>query len=311
VWVSDRGIVLYDDAGDPTHMVGVMKDVTQERAAEAAIRESAELYGTLFRRATNPAFHVDGSGRFIDANAAFLRVLDMTEADVLKRKCSDILPPTLCRALERSSEPDERAPILETEVCGRGQPRHLMVTIVPCKVGDRFTRFGLCTDITDHHTMRTDLELSRASLREQAVSLEERNVALRVILDQRAQDRVDLERTIAQNLETMVEPVITRLLARLGKTPEGIQLETIRQSIREITHPARRLGGSSLAEVQLTRREVEIVNLTRLGKSSEQMAVVLFLSPATIAYHRQNIRRKLGLLGKSTRLSSYLAVTHA
>ena len=76
VWVSDRGVVLCDDAGEPTHMVGVMKDVTRERAAETAIRESAEIYGTLFRRTTNPAFRVDEEGRFVDANEAFLSVLD-------------------------------------------------------------------------------------------------------------------------------------------------------------------------------------------------------------------------------------------
>lgn len=310
VWVSDRGIVLYDDAGEATHIVGVMKDVTHERAAETAIRESAEVYGTLFRRTTNPAFRVDEEGRFVDANDAFLSVLDKGVEAVLGITCDELLPAEFCDWLRHSSETQESSPNLEIEIRGAGQPRQLMATIVPCVVNGSLTRFGLCTDITEHHSLRAELELSQASLHEHAVSLEERNVALRVILDQRAQDRADLERRIIQNVRTLVEPPVKRLLAHLGNTPEATQLEMIQQSILEITQSKRRIGSVSLEHAEFTPREVQILNMIRLGKSTDEMAAALFVSSATIAYHRQNIRRKLGLFGKGTRLRTYLAVPH-
>lgn len=307
VWVSDRGVVLCDEDGEATHMVGVMKDVTYERAAESAIRESAEMYGTLFRRAANPAFRLDAEGHFIDANEAFLTVLGKDAGDVLGVGCEQLLPAEVCEVLRRTSESEEHPPNFEIEIWREGQPRHLMMTIVPSVVNGSLTVFGLCTDITEHHRLRTELELSRASLHEQAGLLEERNVALRVILDQRGQDRADLERTIVQNVRTMVEPAIKKLLARLEGTPEATQLEMIHQSIREITQSERRIGNVSLEGTRFTPREVQILNMIRLGKTNNEMAAALFVSSATIAYHRQNIRQKLGLLGKSTRLRSYLA----
>jgi PAS domain S-box-containing protein len=310
VWVSDRGVVLYDNHGEATHVVGVQKDVTQERAAALAIRESAEIYGTLFRRAKNPAFRVDAEGHFIDANEAFLAVLGKEADEILGVDCSSILPTKLCEALCVPPDDTEDSPNLELEIRGAGQTRRLLVTIVPCVVNQSLTRFGLCTDITEHHRLRTELERSQVSLHEQAQALEERNVALRVILEQRGRDRADLEHTIVQNVQTMVEPSIARLLARLGDTPERTQLEMIQQSIREITQSERRIGSVALESSQFTPREMQILDMIRLGKTNDEVAAALYVSPAAVAYHRQNIRRKLGLIGKRARLQTYLAVPH-
>lgn len=309
VWVSDRGVVLRDEDGEATHMVGVMKDVTSERIAESAVRESAEIYGTLFRRAINPAFRLDAEGHFIDANEAFLTVLGKDAGDVLGVECEQILPADACAKLRHTSESEEHSSNFEIEIWSEGKPRQLMMTIVPSVVNGGLTVFGLCTDITEHRRLQTELELSRASLHEQARLLEERNVALRVIMDQRGQDRAALERTIVHNVRTMVDPAIERVLARLEDRPEATQIEMIQQSIHEITQSERRIGDVSLEDTRFTPRELQILNMIRLGKTNNEMAAALFVSSATVAYHRQNIRQKLGLLGKSTRLRSHLAVS--
>jgi len=46
-WIRTRGKVLYDDAGKPVRMLGTMFEITAEKQAELALRESEERYRQL------------------------------------------------------------------------------------------------------------------------------------------------------------------------------------------------------------------------------------------------------------------------
>lgn len=52
-------------------------------------------------------------------------------------------------------------------------------------------------------------------------------------------------------------------------------------------------------DVQLSRREKEIVKLIGEGKTSQEIADTLFIGKATVDTHRKNILKKLNLQGKS------------
>jgi two-component system nitrate/nitrite response regulator NarL len=52
-------------------------------------------------------------------------------------------------------------------------------------------------------------------------------------------------------------------------------------------------------EVQLSKREKEIVKLVGEGKTSQEIADLLFIGKATVDTHRKNILKKLNLQGKS------------
>ena len=70
ILVRDRGVILVDEEGHSTHMIGAIRNITPEREAERAQREAADLYHTLFAQAVNPAYHIAADGRFLDANDA-------------------------------------------------------------------------------------------------------------------------------------------------------------------------------------------------------------------------------------------------
>lgn len=53
------------------------------------------------------------------------------------------------------------------------------------------------------------------------------------------------------------------------------------------------------AEVPLSRREIEIVKLIGQGKTSQEIADLLFIGKTTVDTHRKNILKKLSLSGKS------------
>jgi PAS domain S-box-containing protein len=145
--------------------------------------------------------------------------------------------------------------------------------------------------------------------REAQHALEERNSALRVILEQRNRDRADLERNITDNLRHLVVPTLDRLSRSLRGRPEALQLEALRSTLEELLGPLGRVLNSSESGVKtlLTRREYEIAQLVRAGKTTDEIAEALYLSGATVAYHRVNIRRKLGLGPRSPHLATYLA----
>ena len=56
----------------------------------------------------------------------------------------------------------------------------------------------------------------------------------------------------------------------------------------------------------LTPAEIHIFELVRQGKTSKEIASLLNVSPSAISFHRNNIRKKIGLHNTSISLNSYL-----
>ena len=143
-------------------------------------------------------------------------------------------------------------------------------------------------------------------------ALEEHATALRVLLDQRRRDRTDLERNVTDNLRELVLPTLDRLARSLHARPEAAQLAALRTTLEEIVAPL--VGPDAAAGrngERLTRRELEIVQLIRAGRTTDEIAESLHLGRATVTYHRQNVRRKLGLGPRSPHLSAYLSARPA
>lgn len=309
VQVLDRGVVLSDEDGDSSHMIGAIRDVTSDRAAERALHEAAELYRTLFENAVNPAFQIAHDGRFLDANAAGVIFMETSRAQLLRRDVGALWG---CQALTAAHEAMSSGVTtsLELELEIGPTVKALAVTLVPCRFRGEPTCFALGTDISDHRTLRTALEESEASLRGQAAALSDANTALRVILEQRNRDRAELERTISDNVETVILPMLGRLVKPLAGTPEAIYLDAVQRSLREVVSPlAQALGPAAEAGLQLTPREREIAGLIRVGRSTSEIAEALYISPTTVSFHRKNLRRKLGLAPRGQQLASHLGQT--
>ena len=52
--------------------------------------------------------------------------------------------------------------------------------------------------------------------------------------------------------------------------------------------------------------KVDVANLIKQGKRNKDIASILHTSTRTIAFHRENIRKKIGIQGQKTNLRSYL-----
>ena len=306
VQVHDRGVVLRDEDGSASHMVGAIRDVTSDQEAERALHEAAELYRTLFENAVNSAFQIADDGRFLDANAAGALFMEMSRGQLLRRDVGALWGDRALQAVREATSSGVTA-TLELELEIGDAVKALAVTLVPCRFRGEDTCFALGTDVTDHRTLRKALEESEASLRRQAAALSDANTALRVILEQRNRDRAELERTISDNVETMILPMLGRLEKPLAGTPEAIYLDAVVRGLREVVSPlAQALGPAAEAGLPLTPREREIAGLIRMGRSTSEIAEALYISPTTVSFHRKNLRRKLGLGPRGQRLASHL-----
>jgi len=310
--IQDNGLLLLDDEGSVRHMVGVIRDVTQERDAQQALHDSQALYETLFRRATTPAIRVDEHGLYVDANDAFLACLGVSRDALAGMSIDDHFSSEAVGAIRESSFAKNEPLRVESHVDGPAGRLHLLLTVVPSHLGQESTFFVLAADVTHLLELQQALKDTAATLEDQASLLSDRNAALRVLLDARQQDRAILEREVVMNIEEAVEPFLESLRNRLFGTPEVhyldaamVGLDNLRDSFAHVQH--RCLG----RHLGLTRREQEIAGMIRAGKTTSDIADSLCLSPKTVGFHRTNIRRKLGLRRSGPRLGQYLASQQA
>jgi PAS domain S-box-containing protein len=281
VWVQDRGVIVRDEASRPVRMLGTMRDITREREAALALEEAAELHRTLFRGAANPAVHVDREGRYLDANAAALDLLECSREELLTRSFWTDFPGQMAGLVEQAFDSDTR---VESEVTVEVHttPRTLIVAIVPCRIAGRGTFFCLGTDISAHKLLQQRLE--------------DTNTALRVVLEQVNDDRLEIQKRITANVELLISPTLDRLDRQLGSRPEAALAHAVRDNLAEILRPfAVRLTSPGDSGHPLTRRELEVAGYIRMGKTTDQIAELMCLSRSAIQFHRGNIRRKLHL----------------
>ena len=307
VLVEDQGVVLVDQQGRPTNMVGAMRDLSGEREAQAARREADELQRVLFR-ISNPTWRVDAAGRYIDADSQALQFLQHGRDDMIGRTVRDDFPPQVYELITGSRPIDDAGHELEVDCAVGGGIKTLMLTVIPSRRGEERSYVLLGTDITAKKALQRELARTGRALRRQATILDERNTALRVLLQQREQDRKELEQRIVRNVEQLIEPTLDRLSRTLRHRPERLEVEALRLNLREIVAPfATRLGHKGPADVPLTRREFEVAAMVRFGKTTDEIAEALHISRSAVSFHRANLRRKLGLPKGGQRLATHLA----
>ncbi len=147
-------------------------------------------------------------------------------------------------------------------------------------------------------------EEMEAKVAERTAELGAANTALKVLLDQREYEKKETEQKILASAKRLILPFLDQLLSS-GLNPEQRALaEVIKSGVQEVTSPFGHNLSSSL--VGLTPRELSVAALVKEGKASAQISGILGMSENAVAFHRQNIRRKLGLLKKNINLCSYL-----
>jgi len=159
-------------------------------------------------------------------------------------------------------------------------------------------------NITPIIEIQKALEEKEAELRSERERLKETNIALRVLLRQRDEDRTRIEETIYVNVDRLVLPYVEQLLQGRLTDKQRTLSNIIDANLRDIISPF--LQNLSALTMLLTPQEIEVANMVRSGRSSKEIAEVLCISSSGVDFHRKKLRQKLGLTNSSRNLRSYL-----
>jgi len=100
-WMSNRMSLTMDSAGRPLYRSGNIRDITESKKAEDALRESEEKYRSLFENLNSASILVEpilnGDGRLVDlrylmANPSVKKHLGKTPDELVGKLYSEVFP---------------------------------------------------------------------------------------------------------------------------------------------------------------------------------------------------------------------------
>ena len=149
---------------------------------------------------------------------------------------------------------------------------------------------------------------TEASLRKREAELEEANAALKVLLRQLEDSRADLEERILTNINQLIFPYLNRLRRRVTDEKGRAYIDILESNINELTSPLS--SHLSARFSRLTPTELEIAKLVMQGKTTKMIAEILNTATSTVDFHRNNIRKKVGIGSARVNLRTYLTSLH-
>lgn len=149
-----------------------------------------------------------------------------------------------------------------------------------------------------------ELKEKAAELENKRHDLDEINTALRVLLNKRDEDRLELEEEFIVNVKELIQPYLENLKrTKLSVLQQGY-IDAVESNLKNILSPlVRKLSSKNL---DLTSTELQVADLIIDGRRTKEIAPLLNVSEKTIAVHRRNMRRKLGLRNTKTSLRAHL-----
>lgn len=321
-WVSGLYSPQRNAAGEIIGVIGMIRDVTeshrikeeleqriQERTYE--LKESEKKYRDLFENANDIVYIIDCSGNVLMANKAGLATFGFTVEEIsgvnifslLDSNYGGIVRDQIGNLLQGVHNDDTYEVLAYTRA---GVPLWLEVRARAIFEEDRLTAIqGIARDVTKRKQAEEALKVREIELEEKSRHLEEANMALKVLLKHRDEDRIVFEERIAVNMQKLVSPYLSTLKTICPDKTQAHYLEIIEANVNEIVSPF--LHNLTSKYPGLTPQEIKIISLIKEGKTTKEIAGFLRLSARTVDAHRNRIRGKMGLNNKKANLQSFIS----
>jgi PAS domain S-box-containing protein len=305
------GCPVRDEKNNIIGGIEVVLEITERKQAEEALRESEERFKDLANLLPQPVWETDLEGNFTYANRAGYENFgyspkDLEEgvsaADVIATEDRKRIVENFGKTLQGIKFENHEYTCLTKD--GRTFPA-LIYSSPIIKDGEPSGVRGVTLDITEHKQAELALIEKRKKLEKKTHELEEVNAALRVLLKHRDKDKKDFEEKVVANVKKLVLPYVEKLSNSRLHDRQMVYLNIIKSNLEDIITPF--LHQLSSQYFNLTPKEVQIAGLVKDGKTTKEIAKLLNNSIGTIEFHRNNLRKKLGLRNTKTNLRSFLS----
>jgi PAS domain S-box-containing protein len=164
---------------------------------------------------------------------------------------------------------------------------------------------ALKEEITERKLVERALRKRERELKMKSSSLQEVNTALKVLIAQREGDQKEVEEKILNNVKELLLPYLEKLKKTKMTDFQLSHVRVIETNLDNIISPF--LKNLHSKYLNLTPKETRVATLVKEGRTTKEIADLLGMSVAAVEFHRNNIRRKLGLRNKKANLVSHLA----
>ena len=159
-------------------------------------------------------------------------------------------------------------------------------------------------EINERKEAEKELRKKEKELKVKSNNLEEVNAALKVLLNKRNVDKYEIEEKMLLNVRELIDPYIEKLKkTKLSETQQAY-IEIMQSNLSDIISPM--VHKLSSIHLKLTPAEVQVANLVKQGKTTKDIAKLMGLGKSTIDFHRNNIRKKIGIKNKKINLRTHL-----
>ena len=283
---------------------------TEFKQTKESLIESETKFRLLYERAPLGYQSLDENGNFIEVNKAWLNTLGYTRDEVVGKSFGKfLLPEWQDHFKENFPKFKAVGEILGVEFNLVKKDGSVIMVSFNGQIGrhpDGSFKQTHCIlhDITERKISDEALQNAYKELEEKTVRIDESNIALKVLLEQREKDRSNLEENLFFNVSKLILPSLENAINLSSNVAQKAYLEIIENNLNALVSPFAPKLGLNLSK--LSPAEIKIANFVKHGKSNKEIAAILNLSPTTVTTYRQRIRKKLGLTNKQINLRTIL-----
>ena len=299
VSISSQGVMLI--LSDITCIVD-HRQVLEQRVAErtGALENSEKMLDAIFQSVGKGILLIDSDREIVKANQQASEIYGIPLEVLIGSPFCSLMDHSCClevgEIFQRLVEGQrERVEVTSIYVDGKTFPSDIVVT---CMVidGQQFWPV-IVRDISEQPALED-------GLREEKLQSEEMNVTLRNVLKSIESDRLEAEQNLTHRIRSSLLPGLEKVRKESNAEVRSSYLNMLREQLVALTSGFEKELDADL--LKLSKTELKICRFVKSGLTGKEICEAMNLSFETIQTHRKNIRKKLGLSGKTVNLHTFL-----
>lgn len=265
-----------------------------------ALENTEKKYSALFQAAGESILLVDTDFKVIEANRRAAQVFGFNRDKLVGVFCDDLCQPNNNRSIVESIRKLDEKEIWNGIMLGKrsyGQVFPIDVTINRVDLDSRTVFQVLVRDVTRQKALEENLRREKSQM-------EELNITLRTVMRNIDNERKELQKAFARNVEDLLLPALDKVATEQIQEVRNGYLDIIRDQLIKLATGADWEQDGRL--LKLTPTEMKVCQFIQAGSPTKSIADTMGLSVETIQTHRKSIRKKLGLRGRNVNLYTFL-----